>query len=77
MNDSFKNYSLKIFNELNKSVLKKFDDAESSQIESTINNLMKNEEIFNEIEYKLDSAINKIVAIKINKEINNDLNFIN
>jgi hypothetical protein len=77
MNDSFKNYSLKIFNELNKSVLKKFDDAESKEIENTINNIMKVEEIFNEIEYKMDSAVNKIVAMKINKEINNDLSFIN
>jgi hypothetical protein len=77
MNDSFKNYSLKIFNELNRSVLKKFDDAESKEMENTINNIMKVEEIFNEIEYKMDSAVNKIVAMKINKEINNDLNFIN
>jgi hypothetical protein len=77
MNDSFKNYSLKIFDELNRSVLKKFDDSESKEIENTINNIMKVEEIFNEIEYKMDSAVNKIVAMKINKEINNDLSFIN
>ena len=77
MNDSFRNYSLRIFNELNTNVLRKFDNLESKEIDKNIHSLLKMEETFNEIESKLDSAVNKIVALKINKEINNEINFIN
>ena len=77
MNDSFKHYSLKIFDELNMGVIKKFDSLESKEIEKNMATVMKTEEMFNEMEFKLDSAINKIISLKISKEINNELNFIN
>jgi hypothetical protein len=77
MNDSFKLYSLRIFNELNTNVLRKFDSLESKEIENNVSNVMKVEEMFNEMEFKLDSAINKIISLKINKDINKELNFIN
>ena len=70
MNDSFKLYSLKIFEELNQKVLKQFDSLESKEIETCLNSVMKTEEMFNEIEFKLDSSINKIISLKISKEIN-------
>ena len=77
MNDSFKMYSLRIFNELNTNVLRKFDSLESKEIENNVSKVMKVEEIFNEMEFKLDSAINKIISLKISKDINKELNFIN
>jgi hypothetical protein len=77
MNDSFKHYSLKIFDEMNMGVIKKFDSLESKEIEKNMATVMKTEEMFNEMEFKLDSAINKIISLKISKEINNELNFIN
>jgi len=73
MNDSFKIYSLKIFNELNINVSKKFESLESRGIERNINLLFNIEDKLNEIEEKLDISINKLVAIKISKEIINDL----
>jgi predicted nucleotidyltransferase len=77
MNDSFKLYSLKIFDELNQNVIKQFESLESKEIETCLNQVMKTEEMFNEMEFKLDSSINKIISLKISKEINNELNFIN
>ncbi len=77
MNDSFKYYSLRIFNEVNTNVLKKFESLESKEIDKHLNNIMKIEEIFHEIDVKLDSAVNKIIELKINKQINSELNFIN
>jgi hypothetical protein len=73
MNDSFKIYSLKIFNELNINVSKKFESLESRGIERNINLLFNIEDKLNEIEEKLDISINKLVAIKISNEIINDL----
>lgn len=73
MNDTFKIYSLKIFNELNMNVAKKFEALESRGIERNINLLFKLEDNLNEIEEKLDNSINKLVANKISKEIINDL----
>jgi hypothetical protein len=76
MNDSFKFYSLKIFNELNVNVAKKFDILESKEIEANINNLFKIEDNLNEIEAKLDSSINKLIADKMNNDIINELEII-
>ncbi len=73
MNDTFKIYSLKIFNELNMNVAKKFEALESRGIERNINLLFKLEDNLNEIEEKLDNSINKLVANKISKEIIYDL----
>ena len=76
MNDSFKFYSLKIFNELNVNVAKKFDILESKEIEANINNLFKIEDNLNEIEAKLDSSINKLIADKMNNDIINEIEII-
>ena len=76
MNDSFKYYSLKIFNELNMNVSKKFEKLESKGIESNINNLFKIEDNLNEIEAKLDFSINKLIANKLNNDIINELDSI-
>jgi predicted nucleotidyltransferase len=62
---------------MNMGVIKKFDSLESKEIEKNMATVMKTEEMFNEMEFKLDSAINKIISLKISKEINNELNFIN
>jgi len=77
MNDSYKNYSLKLFNEVNRNVLNKFNVLESTQIEANLNNVIKMEEMFNEIETKLDSVVNKMILLKTSKNISKELNFIN
>jgi len=74
MNDSFKMYSLKTFNELNINVAKKFEALESRGIERNINLLFKLEDYLNEVEEKLDFSINKLTANKISKDIIQDLN---
>ena len=68
MTDHFQNYSLKIFDELNECILKKLSSLQSKEIENTINNLMKIENTFNEIENKLDGTLNKLVLTKITKD---------
>ena len=73
MNDSFKQYSLKTFTELNINVSKKFEQLESRGIERNINQLFKIEDNLNDIEAKLDSSINKLAANKINKQIIEEL----
>lgn len=73
MNDSFRIYSLKTFNELNINLAKKFEQLESRGIERNINNLFIIEDNLNEIEAKLDSTINKLVANKIKQEIIKEL----
>ena len=77
MNDSFKYYSLRIFSDINNNVLNKYNNLESKEIDKNLNNLMKIEDMFNEMDVKLDSTLNKIISLKINKEINKQLNFIN
>jgi flagellin-specific chaperone FliS len=77
MNNAFKQYSLKIFQDLNEKVSKKFENLESKEIEKHINELSKFESIFNEIERNLDYSLNRMAELKINKEIAKELNFIN
>ena len=77
MNDSFKNYSLKLFNEVNQNVFNKFNVLESNQIEMNLNNVIKIDDMFNEMDSKLDSVINKIILLKISKNISKEINFIN
>lgn len=77
MGDQFTNYSLKIFNELNDAVIKKLSTLESKEIDKTINNLMKIEDTFTEMETKLDQTINKMIISKITKDMNEEINGIN
>ena len=77
MNEQFQKYSLRIFDELNNEVNSKVSSIESKKIDDTVKNLMKLEEIFTDIENKLDKSLNKIIIAKLNKDIENDLNFIN
>jgi hypothetical protein len=77
MNDTFKNYSIKVFKELNANIAKQYDKLESQQIEKNINNILQLEEVLNQTESKLDKFVNKMIKMKITKEINNELNFIN
>jgi flagellin-specific chaperone FliS len=77
MNEQFQKYSLRIFDELNNEVNSKVSSIESKKIDDTVKNLMKLEEIFTDIENKLDKSLNKIIIAKLNKDIENELNFIN
>jgi ubiquinone biosynthesis protein Coq4 len=77
MADMFKAYSMKVFKELNDNIIKQFDRLESQQIEKNINNIVQFEDILNQSEAQLDKFVNKMIKMKINKEINNELNFIN
>ena len=77
MNEQFQKYSLRIFDELNNEVNSKVSSIESKKIDDTVKNLMKLEEIYTYIENKLDKSLNKIIIAKLNKDIENELNFIN
>ena len=77
MNEQFQKYSLRLFDELNNEVNSKVSSIESKKIDDTVKNLMKLEEIFTDIENKLDKSLNKIIIAKLNKDIENELNFIN
>ena len=77
MNEQFQKYSLRIFDELNNEINSKVSSIESKKIDDTVKNLMKLEEIFTDIENKLDKSLNKIIIAKLNKDIENELNFIN
>lgn len=77
MNDSFKNYSLKLFNDVNQNVLNKFNPLESSQIEANLSNVIKIEDMFNEMDTKLDSIINKMILLNTSKKISKEINYIN
>jgi hypothetical protein len=57
-------------------VAKKFEKLESKGIEANINNLFKIEDNLNEIEARLDSSINKLLANKLNNDIINELDII-
>ena len=67
MSDQFTTYSMKIFNELNEAVIKKLSTLESKEIDKTINNLMKIEDTFTEMETKLDKTITSMIISKITK----------
>ena len=77
MSDQFTTYSMKIFNELNEAVIKKLSTLESKEIDKTINNLMKIEDTFTEMETKLDKTINSMIISKITKEMNEEIKSIN
>ena len=76
MNEQFQKYSLRIFDELNNEVNSKVSSIESKKIDDTVKNLMKVDDIFSEIESKLDKAINKMIISKLNIDIETQLNFI-
>jgi hypothetical protein len=77
MTDNYKNYSIKVFKELNANIAKQYDKLESKQIEKNINNILQLEEVLNQTESKLDKFVSKLIKMKITKDINNELNFIN
>ncbi len=77
MNDTFRNYSLRTFSEVNNNVLRKMNTLESKEIEKNINSIMKIEELFSTMEVKLDASVNKIISLKINNHISSEINSIN
>ena len=77
MSDQFTTYSMKIFNELNEAVIKKLSTLESKEIDKTINNLMKIEDTFTEMETTLDKPINSMIISKITKDMNEEIKSIN
>jgi hypothetical protein len=77
MSDSFKTYSMKVFNELNNIIAKKFEKLESQQIEKNINNILKIDEILTETDNKLDKVVNRMISLKLAKDILEELNYIN
>ena len=76
MNEQFQKYSLRIFDELNTEINNKISSLESNDIENSIKNLMKADDIFSEIESKLHKAINTMIISKLNIDIETQLNFI-
>ena len=76
MNEQFQKYSLRIFDELNTEINNKISSLESNDIENSIKNLMKADDIFLYIESKLDKEINKMIISKLNIDIETQLNFI-
>ena len=77
MADQFSNYSLQIFEQMNKTVAKKIKTLESKEMDATITSLIGLEDKFSQIENKLDKAINKMIMAKLNKEVIEEIDFIN
>ncbi len=76
MSDQFSNYSLQIFEEMNKTVTKKMQTLESKEMDKTISSLIELEDKFTQTENKLDKTINKMIMAKINKEAIEEIDFI-
>ena len=76
MSDQFSNYSLQIFDNMNKTVSKKMKILESKEIDKTISSLIDLEDKFTQTENKLDKTINKMIMAKINKEAIEEIDFI-
>ena len=53
------------------------NDDNTKEIEKSVNNLMKIEDAFNEMDIKMDLSVNRMIQLRINKDMSNDLNFIN
>ncbi len=68
---------MKVFNELNNIIAKKFEKLESQQIEKNINNILKIDEILTETDNKLDKVVNRMISLKLAKDILEELNYIN
>ena len=77
MSDQFTTQSMKVCNELKEAVIKKLSTLESKEIDKTINNLMKIEDTFTEMETKLDKTINSMIISKITKDMNEEIKSIN
>ena len=77
MSDQFSNYSLQIFEEMNKTVTKKMQTLESKEMDKTISSLIELEDKFTQTENKLDKTINKMIMGKLNKEAIEEIDFIN
>ena len=77
MADQFSNYSLQIFEQMNKTVTTKVKTLESKEMDSTITSLIGLEDKFSQIENKLDKTINKMIMAKLNKEAIEEIDFIN
>ena len=76
MSDQFSNYSLQIFEEMNKTVTKKMQTLESKEMDKTISSLIELEDKFTQTENKLDKTINEMIMAKINKEAIEEIDFI-
>lgn len=77
MADQFSNYSLQIFEQMNKTVANKMKTLESKEMDKTITSLLGLEDKFTQTENKLDKTINKMIMAKLNKEAIEEIDFIN
>ena len=66
--NQFSNYSLQIFEQMNKTVANKMKTLESKEMDKTITSLLGLEDKFTQTENKLDKTINKMIMAKINKQ---------
>lgn len=73
MADNFKVYSLSVFENLNKELIKKASILEANEIEKTLVHLIKMDEHFADMETKLDVIINKLIAVQIMKNVHNEM----
>ena len=76
MADQFSNYSLQMFEEMNKTVANKMKTLESKEMDKTITSFLGLEDKFTQTENKLDKTINKMIMAKLNKEAIEEIDFI-
>ena len=76
MADQFSNYSLQIFEQMNKTVANKMKTLESKEMDKTITSFLSLEDKFTQTENKLDKTINKMIMAKLNKEAIEEIDFI-
>ena len=81
MNENFKLICCKNLNSLNYEIMKKFQEVSSKELEKMLNELIKTEEVFIEMDevfnfllQKLDKSLNKILINKVAKDIDKQTN---
>lgn len=73
MVDSFKVFCMKMFNELNNNVNNSFETLDSKVLEKSINEILIQEENFNEIDSLTDNVLNRIIYLEQSKKIIKDI----
>jgi hypothetical protein len=77
MGDEFKDYTLNVAKKVNDTIIEKFKDLKSEEIEKCIQNLHETENMLLQIEKMIDDVVNKMIQIKANQTLDEDLSLIN
>lgn len=71
--DSFKGFTLNMFRDFNNDITQNFDSLDSTNLDKSLNNILKQEDHLREIDSLTDNLVNKIIYLQQSQLIEDKL----